>query len=206
AEEWPTYLGGRRLRRTARALGGFLDAQVPRRADFCIAVSEELGATLRRCRVPDADLACISPVGDPTELGSLPRPGLSTGRVCYAGNLDGYQNLDFLRRSFARVRAAIPEARLVVVTHEGTSGTVPELATGAGIELVCARSYREVRNRLAEADVAVSPRAERSGFPMKLLNYMALGKAIVASAGAAKRCTDGVTGRVVPDGGEAAVA
>src|SRR5262245_32026017 len=33
AEELPTYFGGRRLRRTARALGGFLDAQVPRRAD-----------------------------------------------------------------------------------------------------------------------------------------------------------------------------
>src|SRR5205085_914236 len=41
-----------------------------------------------------------------------------------------------------------------------------------------------------------------SGFPMKLLNYMSAGKAIVASAGSAKGIVDGVTGRVVPDGDE----
>jgi glycosyltransferase involved in cell wall biosynthesis len=35
---------------------------------------------------------------------------------------------------------------------------------------------------------------------MKLLNYMAAGRAIVASAGSAKGLHDGVTGRVVPDG------
>src|SRR5262249_56383095 len=34
---------------------------------------------------------------------------------------------------------------------------------------------------------------------MKLLNYMAAGKAIVACAGSAKGLVDGVTGRVVPD-------
>jgi glycosyltransferase involved in cell wall biosynthesis len=41
---------------------------------------------------------------------------------------------------------------------------------------------------------------------MKLLNYMAAGKAIVASAGSAKGVVDGVTGRVVADGDEAAFA
>ena len=41
---------------------------------------------------------------------------------------------------------------------------------------------------------------------MKLLNYMAAGKAIVASAGSAKGLVDGVTARVVPDGDAAAFA
>ena len=207
AEELPTYFGRRLLRRIAGALGAFVDTHVPRRADFCIAVTEELSAMLRRRRVAETALACISPVGDPADLQAAPVSGRSTGRVCYAGNLDAYQNLDFLLRSFARVRAQVPAARLVLVTHAGAGGDRGGVgAAGVGVEIVRVGSYEEVCDRLAEADVAVSPRAERSGFPMKLLNYMAAGKAIVASAGSAKGITDGVTGRVVPDGDEAAFA
>src|SRR6266704_6726275 len=128
----------------------------------------------------------------------------SDGLVCYAGNLDGYQNLGFLLRSFARVRARVPAARLVLVTHAAPGAL--RRAVGPGVEIVRAKSYDEVRARLDAADVVVSPRAERSGFPMKLLNYMAAGKAIVASAGSAKGLRDGVTGRIVPDGDEAAFA
>src|SRR5438876_5122996 len=128
----------------------------------------------------------------------------SDGLVCYAGNLDGYQNLGFLLRSFARVRARVPAARLVLVTHAAPGAL--RRAVGPGVESVRAASYDEVRARLDAADVAVSPRAERSGFPMKLLNYMAAGKAIVASAGSAKGLRDGVSGRVVPDGDEGAFA
>src|SRR5437762_13261979 len=128
----------------------------------------------------------------------------SEALVCYAGNLDGYQNLGFLLRSFARVRARVPAARLVLVTHAAPGAL--RRAVGPGVEIVRAASYDEVRARLDAADVAVSPRAERFGFPMKLLNYMAAGKATVASAGSAKGLRDGVSGRVVPDGDEAAFA
>src|SRR5437773_92723 len=114
AEELPLYFRARLARALAHRLGRLLDAHVPRRADFCIAVTEELGEILRRRGVAARDLTCIAP--------------------------------------------------------------------------------------------AASPRAERSGFPMKLLNYMAAGKAIVASAGSAKGLRDGVTGRIVPDGDQAAFA
>ena len=67
------------------------------------------------------------------------------------------------------------------------------------VDIVQAASYEEVRDRLGAATVAVCPRAERSGFPMKLLNYMAAGKAIVACAGSAKGLLDGITARVVDD-------
>ncbi len=63
-----------------------------------------------------------------------------------------------------------------------------------------------MRARLAAAQVAVCPRTEGSGFPMKLLNYMAAGKAIVACRGSAKGLIDGETARVVPDGDAAAFA
>src|SRR5207237_7979458 len=115
-----------------------------------------------------------------------------------------YQNLGVRLRSFARVRARVPGARLVIATH-----AVRDVALAAprdGVEIVRAASYDDVRARLDGADVAVCPRTERSGFPMKLLNYMAAGKPIVASAGSAKGLRDGVTARVVPDGAAEAFA
>lgn len=211
AEELPTYVTSARARRWMGSLGRLLDAQVPRRADFCIAVTEELGAHLRHAGVTDRALACIAPAGSPAELRAAPSlgPARGVGTVCYAGNLDGYQNLEFLLQSFALIRAAHPDARLVLLTHADALGHAARLTSqglGAGVEIAQATSYDEVRERLAEADVAVSPRAERSGFPMKLLNYMAAGKAIVACAGSAKGVEDGVTGRVVPDDDPSAFA
>ena len=213
-QELPTYASSAWGQRWFRRIGALLDSQVPRRADFCIAVSEELGLLLRAGGVLDGSLACIEPANEPSELGAedgdlagAHRNG--DGLVCYAGNLDGYQNLGFLFDAFARVRADLPAARLVLVTHADARRQAARLGTGGlprGVEIVEAKSYHAVRDRLAEADVAVLPRSEGSGFPMKLLNYMAAGKAIVASTGSAKGLRDGVTGRVVPDGDAAAFA
>jgi glycosyltransferase involved in cell wall biosynthesis len=206
-DELPTYFSSRSVRRLAGAVGRLLDAHVPRRADFCIAVSDDLRETLRRGGVRPEGLACIPPAGAPRELEAAPVPAESSGLVCYAGNLDGYQNLDFLLRSFARVRARVAGARLVVVTHADAKAEAARLrARAPGVEVVAATTYDDVRARLEVADVAVCPRTERSGFPMKLLNYMATGKAIVACAGSAKGLHDGVTGRVVPDDDEDAFA
>ena len=204
AEELPLYFRARLARRLARRVGRLLDAHVPRRADFCIAVTEELGEILRRRGVAASDLTCIAPAAAPRDAAAhRPRVG-QDGLVCYAGNLDGYQNLGFLLASFARVRARVAAARLVLVTHAAPGAL--ERTLGPGVEIVRAASYDEVRARLDVADVAVSPRSERAGFPMKLLNYMAAGKAIVASTGSAKGLRDGITGRIVPDGDEGAFA
>src|SRR5437773_10090852 len=95
----------------------------------------------------------------------------SDGLVCYAGNLDGYQNLGFLLRGFARVRARVPAARLVLVTHAAPGAL--RRAVGPGAEIVRAVSYDEVRARLDAADVAGPPRAACAGCPVKLPHYLA---------------------------------
>lgn len=213
AEELPTYASGRLARAALGRVGRLLDTQVPRRADFCIAVTPELGEHLRRGGVAQRALACIEPTSVPAEVrDTIPGAGAAPGRglVCYAGNLDGYQNLAFLLEAFRAIRAAEPHARLLLLTHHDARSEARRLRAGdllgPGVEIEQARSYDEVRTLLAGADVAVLPRAERSGFPMKLLNYMAAGKAIVSCAGSAKGLADGVSGRVVTDGDAAAFA
>src|SRR5262249_6700369 len=163
AEELPTYARRGWARVLLRRAGTFLDAQVPRRASFCIAVTDELGALLRRARAAPASVECIAPTSMPGEgVGERSRSGY-TGPICYAGNLDGYQNLALLFDAFMRVRARCPHARLVLLTHEAPMpGSVP-----AGVDVLRAESYAEVHARLAEASIAVCPRTERSGFPMK---------------------------------------
>lgn len=196
AEELPTYVRHRWARAAMRRLGAWLDAQVPRRAAFCIAVTDELGEMLRRAGAAPGAVACIPPAATPKESEAISPQTRAGDHICYAGNLDGYQNLGFLFAVFARVRERHPAARLVLLTHEARV----RIEVPAGVDVVCARSYAEVHAHLTAAAVAVCPRTERSGFPMKLLNYMAAGKAIVASAGSAKGIIDHVTGRVVEDG------
>jgi glycosyltransferase involved in cell wall biosynthesis len=208
ADELPTYAASPWMRRLAGRVGRLLDAHVPRRADFCIAVTDELGVRLRRVGVREDAVACIEPVAAPTELRPIGEAGTDP-LVCYAGNLDGYQNLRFLLDAFARVRAAEPAARLVLVTHADAQANAARLVAGTpapGVEIVQTTSYDEVRARLQQAAVTVCPRSEGSGFPMKLLNYMAEGKAIVACAASAKGLVDGVTARIVVDGDAAAFA
>src|SRR5262249_34417055 len=115
--ELPLYVSSAAARRCMLLLGRLLDTQVPRRADGCIALSDELGARLRAPGRAAPALASIEPALAPAELEPSSGAAEVDGVVCYAGNLDGYQNLGFLLRSFALVRAAEPRARLVLVSH-----------------------------------------------------------------------------------------
>src|SRR5437870_4350308 len=89
AEELPLYFTNPLVRRLAARLGRSLDAQVPRRADFCIAVPAELAALLRRRGVAAAGLACIGPAGTPEELGPPPAARGAGGLACSPGRRDG---------------------------------------------------------------------------------------------------------------------
>jgi glycosyltransferase involved in cell wall biosynthesis len=210
-EELPTYFTGRGARGLARVVGAVVDRLVPRHADHCIAICRELVDFLRARGVEEAAIRMIAPgssldefpVRSPTEVAAIrARFGFGTRPILlYTGNLDGYQNVDLLLGSIAHVRARVPEALLVIATH----ATLREVPDGlrrppANVEVVRTSDFATVRDLLTVADVALCPRHEWSGFPMKLLNYMAAGKPVVVSAGSAKAVRHGLNGWVVPDG------
>jgi 1,2-diacylglycerol 3-alpha-glucosyltransferase len=216
ADELPTYFSSSFARLLAVSVGRWLDGNVPRRADYCIGVTDDLVNLLLAQGVSADGVKCVTPASPEVEevdgraaAYSGKGFGGSSGPVLlYAGNLDGYQNLEFLLRSFVRIRALRPDTCLLVVTH-GEGRRYRRRARDLGREAVCVvkvRSFPEAWALIEAADIAVCPRTETTGFPMKLLNYMAAGKAIVACEGSAKVLRHGETGMVVPDGDEAAFA
>jgi glycosyltransferase involved in cell wall biosynthesis len=158
ADELPTYfVRGQVL---ARALGAAFDATLPRRAAAVQAISEHAASALRARG--STCVQVVLPAIDPADFAGAevrePRP-----RVVYCGNTDRYQGLDAL----PGVAALLPAVEVVAVT------TVPvELA---GVRNVVAPRWEEARGILAEAGATVIPRIVPGGFPMKLLNSLALG-------------------------------
>jgi len=67
-------------------------------------------------------------------------------------------------------------------------------------------SFAAALHTLADADAVVCPRASWSGSPIKVLNYMALGRPIVHARASAHAVEVGVTGLIFDDGDPAALA
>jgi glycosyltransferase involved in cell wall biosynthesis len=143
----------------------------------------------------------LTPVLMGVDLASVPydaRAAASAARhagpptVVYLGTLIRVRHLDFLVRAFARVRAQLPDARLLVVgdgDDPSDRAFLEEEARRCGISsaieftgfLPMERAWRHV----ADADVCVSPiypsPVLNAGSPTKLIEYMAMGKAVVAN-------------------------
>jgi len=106
--------------------------------------------------------------------------------VLYTGNLEPYQGFDLLLECAERLIADHPRVVFVVVgATEQDAGALHERGQGlvAREHLVMVpRQPREAMGEfLALADVVVSPRSYGGNLPLKIFDYLAAGKPIVAS-------------------------
>ena len=100
--------------------------------------------------------------------------------------------LSLLLESFSLVLQRRPDARLVLVGDGQTRSSVVDMITKNGLRhaviMTGAIAHSQVPEMLSIADVAVVPSAPitaslgGTGTPLKLFEYMAAGKAIVATA------------------------
>lgn len=195
------------------ALAGFLDWFVPRPADFITTVSKELETQLVREGIPAARVTTVT-AGVHPELFDRQDPhrfraalGLGdTPVVMYTGTLDAFQGLANLYHAFAETLKTVPHARLAMVTPiDDPAGIAREkaLIRPLGFEdkvIWCGpHPLADLPDYLAMADVAVVPRPDCPGHPVKLLNYMTASRAIVTFAGSAKGIEHEVNGLVVAD-------
>ncbi len=167
-----------------------LDRWLPPRADHVIAVSETIHQRLvAHTRLTEDRVTTVSngvnyrlfPVADPSGP-----PGRAP-IVVFAGNLAAYQGIDLLLQAFRAVLAARPDARLRIVTEspfEPYEARARDLGVRGGIDVVKA-GFDQVPALLAASDVAVNPRLDCDGIPLKLLNYMAAAKPAVSFRGSA---------------------
>ena len=210
SDELPTYFRSRFSKRLAQLLAYFIDTLIPRRGDFCITVSEESANFLQGKGIPPDKIKFIPPgINYPTceaPDSNLVRTKYHLGLkhlIIYTGNLDGYQNIELLFQAIKIVASSQSEVTLLVATNS-ECGYYQTLAQDMGIERYLSfftnLNFNQVQEILAASDIAVCPRTSWSGFPIKLLNYMAAGKAIVASEGSAKGITHLHNGLVVSNG------
>ncbi|PJF36731.1 MAG: hypothetical protein CUN49_03920 [Candidatus Thermofonsia Clade 1 bacterium] len=175
------------LRRAARAIHKEVTAQ----ARLLIAVNRTLYQHLLADGMP-AEKVIIVPNGIDASLFRADLDGAPI-RARYAippdavvigfvGSFQPYHRVDLLLRAFAQLESA--QARLLLVGQGITSAESQALAAQLGI---AARTiftgsvpYAQVPHYLAAIDIAVMPATNDYGNPMKVYEYMAMGKVVVA--------------------------
>ncbi len=178
--------------REGRLLSGF-EARIARRADISTFVSEAEAALfrertgLRQDQVLSlgngVDLDFFNPAADVAPIAGASGAPLMvfTGQMDYRPNIDAV--VHFAKQVLPKIRAFQPSARFIIVGRN-PSPEVQALAQIEGITITGA--VDDVRGWVAAADVVVAPLLLARGIQNKVLEAMAMAKAVVASPAAAE--------------------
>lgn len=137
--------------------------------------------------------------------------------VIFVGGFYPWHDVQGLLTSFEMIARSHPEARLMLVgdgpQHQAMEAHAAGLGISAKVIFTGRVAHKEVPRLIGAADIAVAPypQMDRGAFwfsPMKLFEYMACGKAIVASdlGQIADAIQDGQSGLLVQAGSSAALA
>jgi glycosyltransferase involved in cell wall biosynthesis len=162
------------------------------RADSIVSsagLAQRVRALAPGARLREWTYASALPAAPPGEAEGLRRDlGIRDGQpvVVYCGTFEPYQGLPELLAAIPHVREEAPDACFVLVGADDSSGTT---VTRSHADLVRAGALRVVKRQprervpafLALADVLVSPRAYGDNLPLKIFDYMAAGRPIVAT-------------------------
>ena len=189
-EQLATHRG---LRSTpVRYLLGKLEAWLLKRADFVVS-SAGLADRVRRiapeARVREWQYASAIVPAESIEAERLRRQLAIPSEapvVLYSGTFESYQGLTQLLQAIPLVRARIPETMFVLVGAENGKGLAlryqaEALLKAGAVRIVDRRPRHEIPSYLGLADVLVSPRSHGGNLPLKIFDYLAAGRPIVAT-------------------------
>ncbi len=186
-----------------RGIGGWLDQLLPPRADHIVAVTNTIrGKLIQQIGIPEERITTVYTGQEmqPARQAASDGDPAARNTLIYTGTLESYQGVELMLRALRRVLDSRPEVRLKIVSDsnlEPFRELIRDLNLGQHLDLVQA-DYFHLPAQLHSAMIALSPRVQCDGLPVKVLNYMATGRAIVAFAGSAELLSDRKTGLVIP--------
>lgn len=195
-----------------------LFAQAARGATVVVAVSSEVAASVRSATSDQARVHVVpnGVAGDRFRAVAArvhPRPDRFT--VGFVGSLRPWHGVEHLVEAAAIARSAVPGLHLLIVGDGPQREPLEALAAARGltdrVTFAGAVSHDDVPTYVAGMDVAVAPYPALDHFyfsPLKVLEYMAAGRPVVASDLGQIRelLTDDVSGCLVPPGNPQALA
>ena len=198
-----------------------IEAEVFRTADALAVVSDELVPyVLARGAEPDrvevirnaVDTARFTPQVRPAQVPGIPEGAFVVG---FSGSLKAWHGLDMLLPAFRSLRDRLPRAQLLVVGEGPLKAWVEGYAAGAGlaeaVTLTGWVGHAGLPALLARMDVATAPYPVAAGHyfsPLKLYEYLAVGRPVVASRiGQTAQVLDGTEAALlIPPGDPGALA
>lgn len=181
--------------RAARTVLNWAERWLLRRADSVVSsagLAQRVRTAVPAARVREWRFASTLPLASADQVGVLRADlGIAPGRpvVLYSGTFESYQGLPELLAAIPRVRAAVPDVVFVLVGAEDSAngGTTSiqlghaDLIREGALRVVKRQPRERIPQFLSLADVLVSPRAYGDNLPLKIFDYLAAGKPIVAT-------------------------
>lgn len=197
----------------AKPLAKMLDNTVPRLADRVVCYTPMIKEFLVRAGVP-AEKVDVIKLGIDLSMFADAEPGNARARmnvngdplVVYTGVLNKFQRIDYLLQAMRIVLDEMPTAKLAFVRtldDEQEKRDVERMAKEERVDHAIlfpeVITLRDLPSFIAAADATAVPRPDCPGVPVKLLNFMAAGKAVVVTQGSSQGLRDGVETLVTED-------
>lgn len=166
-------------------LAARLEAYVWRSADKVLAVTGVLKRMVEQAGVPANRIEIVPNGIDPAEFAAAPRRAQHGGRVVlgFVGFVRDWHGLDGVIAAMATARDAAP-MDLVVVGDGPARAALERQAAASGladrVRFTGLQGREEIPALVAGFDIALQPRVVDYASPLKIFEYMAAGRAIVA--------------------------
>ncbi|NIA69678.1 glycosyltransferase family 4 protein [Pelagibius litoralis] len=198
-----------------------IEAEVFAKADALMVVSRPLadyvhgrGAAPQRVHVTGnaVDGTRFHPGVVPADVPDIPKDAFVLG---FSGSLKRWHGVDVLMTAFRNLKSRMPEAHLLIVGDGPKHGWIEGFAQGAdlmdSVTMTGWQPHAALPGLIARMDVATAPYPQSDNHyfsPLKLFEYMAVGRPIIASriGQTAEVIADGRNGVLVPPGDADALA